>query len=104
VAELLARHGRTVCESLRMLMPPVADRNESLFHRYHADVIEAWDGPAAVAFADGDFVGAALDRNGLRPCRLHDRRSPDCGRLRGRHRRSSTPSASCAADGSGPVK
>ncbi|MGA8841249.1 MAG: glutamate synthase central domain-containing protein, partial [Candidatus Aquilonibacter sp.] len=69
VAELLARHGRTVCESLRMLMPPVADRNESLFHRYHADVIEAWDGPAAVAFADGDFVGAALDRNGLRPCR-----------------------------------
>jgi len=69
VAELLARHGRTVCESLRMLMPPVADRNESLFHRYHADVIEAWDGPAAVAFADGRFVGAALDRNGLRPCR-----------------------------------
>jgi glutamate synthase (ferredoxin) len=69
VAELLARHGRTVCESLRMLMPPVADRNESLFHRYHADVVEAWDGPAAVAFADGDFVGAALDRNGLRPCR-----------------------------------
>ena len=70
VAELLARHGRTVCESLRMLMPPVAERNESLFHRYHADVVEAWDGPAAVAFADGDFVGAALDRNGLRPCRF----------------------------------
>jgi glutamate synthase (ferredoxin) len=69
VAELLARHGRTVCESLRVLMPPVADRNESLFHRYHADVVEAWDGPAAVAFADGHFVGASLDRNGLRPCR-----------------------------------
>jgi len=70
VAELLARHGRTVCESLRMLMPPVAERNESLFHRYHADVVEAWDGPAAVAFADGHFVGASLDRNGLRPCRF----------------------------------
>ena len=69
VAELLARHGRTVCEALRMLMPPVADSDESLFHRYHADVVEAWDGPAAVAFADGNFVGAALDRNGLRPCR-----------------------------------
>jgi glutamate synthase (ferredoxin) len=69
ITELLARHNRTVCEALRMLMPPVADRDESLFHRYHADVVEAWDGPAAVAFADGDFVGAALDRNGLRPCR-----------------------------------
>ncbi len=69
VTELLARHGRTVCESLRMLMPPVAEAHESLFHRYHADVVEAWDGPAAVAFADGNFVGAALDRNGLRPCR-----------------------------------
>ena len=68
VTELLARHGRTVCESLRMLMPPV-EPNESLFHRYHADVVEAWDGPAAVAFADGRYVGAALDRNGLRPCR-----------------------------------
>ena len=69
VAELLARHERTVCESLRMLMPPVAGANESLFHRYHADVVEPWDGPAAVAFADGRYVGAALDRNGLRPCR-----------------------------------
>ncbi|HUA08467.1 MAG TPA: glutamate synthase large subunit [Candidatus Acidoferrales bacterium] len=69
VTELLARHGRTICESLRILMPPVADRHESLFHRYHADVVEAWDGPAAVAFADGRYVGASLDRNGLRPCR-----------------------------------
>ena len=69
ITELLARHDRTVCESLRMLMPPVADARESRFHRYHADVIEPWDGPAAVAFADGRYVGAALDRNGLRPCR-----------------------------------
>jgi glutamate synthase (ferredoxin) len=69
IAELLSRNGRTVCESMRMLMPPVAASNESLFHRYHADVVEAWDGPAAVAFADGRYVGAALDRNGLRPCR-----------------------------------
>src|SRR5438045_4789888 len=32
-------------------------------------MLEAWDGPAALAFSDGRFVGAALDRNGLRPCR-----------------------------------
>jgi glutamate synthase (ferredoxin) len=70
MTELLARNGRSICESIRMLMPPVAEPgSESLFHRYHADVVEAWDGPAAVAFADGRYVGAALDRNGLRPCR-----------------------------------
>jgi glutamate synthase (NADPH/NADH) large chain len=31
--------------------------------------MEPWDGPAAVAFTDGKFIGATLDRNGLRPAR-----------------------------------
>ena len=31
----------------------------------------AWDGPAAVAFTDGRYVGATLDRNGLRPARYY---------------------------------
>src|SRR5260370_20652473 len=31
--------------------------------------MEAWDGPAAVAFTDGRQIGATLDRNGLRPAR-----------------------------------
>src|SRR4030081_4048152 len=30
---------------------------------------EPWDGPAALIFSDGQFVGAKLDRNGLRPMR-----------------------------------
>src|SRR6267143_2681200 len=30
---------------------------------------EPWDGPAALVFSDGQFVGAKLDRNGLRPLR-----------------------------------
>jgi glutamate synthase (ferredoxin) len=30
---------------------------------------EAWDGPALLVFSDGVSVGAALDRNGLRPAR-----------------------------------
>src|SRR5216684_3901924 len=30
---------------------------------------EPWDGPAALVFSDGQFVGAKLDRNGLRPMR-----------------------------------
>lgn len=67
--ELLAQNGRTLAESVRMLLPPAAVDRPSPFLQYHADVAEPWDGPAALAFADGKIVGAALDRNGLRPCR-----------------------------------
>jgi glutamate synthase domain-containing protein 2/glutamate synthase domain-containing protein 1/glutamate synthase domain-containing protein 3 len=69
ISELLARNGRSVAEAVRMLLPPAGRQHESAFLRYHADCIEPWDGPAALAFADGHLVGVALDRNGLRPCR-----------------------------------
>jgi glutamate synthase domain-containing protein 2/glutamate synthase domain-containing protein 1/glutamate synthase domain-containing protein 3 len=69
VVELLARNGRSVAEAVRMLLPPAGRQKESAFLRYHADCVEPWDGPAALAFADGHLVGVALDRNGLRPCR-----------------------------------
>jgi len=69
--ELLSQNGRTVAESVRMLLPPaVSGRPSSLFLRYHMDCAEPWDGPAAIAFSDGRYVGAALDRNGLRPSRF----------------------------------
>ena len=45
------------------------------FYDYHAGVLEAWDGPALVAFADGRHLGACLDRNGLRPARYARTRS-----------------------------
>jgi glutamate synthase (NADPH/NADH) large chain len=74
--ELLARTGRDVVHGLSMLIVPAwEERAASLppevvaFHRYHASLMEPWDGPAALVFADGPYVGAALDRNGLRPCR-----------------------------------
>ena len=70
VVELLARNGRSVAEAVRMLLPPAGRQRESAFLRYHADCVEPWDGPAALAFADGHLVGVALDRNGLRPCRF----------------------------------
>jgi glutamate synthase (ferredoxin) len=70
VVELLARNGRSVAEAVRMLLPPAGRQKESAFLRYHADCVEPWDGPAALAFADGHLVGVALDRNGLRPCRF----------------------------------
>ena len=45
------------------------DPDKKAFYEYHASLMEPWDGPAAVAFTDGRFVGATLDRNGLRPAR-----------------------------------
>ena len=32
-------------------------------------IIEPWDGPASIPFTDGKYIGALLDRNGLRPSR-----------------------------------
>jgi glutamate synthase (ferredoxin) len=69
VAELLANYDRNLAEAMRMLVPPAPLGNETLFHRYHADCMEPWDGPSALAFSDGHLLGAALDRNGLRPFR-----------------------------------
>jgi glutamate synthase (NADPH/NADH) large chain len=69
--ELLSQNGRTLAESIRMLLPPATDgHHASSFLRYHTDCAEPWDGPAAIAFSDGQVVGAVLDRNGLRPCRF----------------------------------
>jgi glutamate synthase domain-containing protein 2/glutamate synthase domain-containing protein 1/glutamate synthase domain-containing protein 3 len=67
--ELLARNGRSVSQAVRMLVPPAKLEKVSEFMHYHADCVEPWDGPAALTFGDGHLVGAALDRNGLRPCR-----------------------------------
>ena len=68
--ELISMNGRTLAEAVRMLLPPAAEGHQSsMFLRYHSACAEPWDGPAAIAFTDGTIVGAALDRNGLRPCR-----------------------------------
>ena len=73
--ELLALGGRDVHHALLMLMPQAWGAKYPMgpdlrgFFEYHAGIMEPWDGPAAVAFTDGRLVGAALDRNGLRPVR-----------------------------------
>jgi glutamate synthase (ferredoxin) len=75
VLELLVRGGRDVRHALAMLVPEAWEGNVELdaevcdFYRYHAGLCEPWDGPAALVFTDGRTVGAALDRNGLRPLR-----------------------------------
>ena len=74
--ELLARGGRDVRHAASMLIPAAwrdvagMDADVCAFLRYHACLIEPWDGPAGVVFTDGERVAAALDRNGLRPLRV----------------------------------
>jgi hypothetical protein len=41
------------------------------FYKFHSAIMEPWDGPALVSFTDGRFIGATLDRNGLRPGRFY---------------------------------
>ncbi|MFT6037792.1 MAG: glutamate synthase (NADPH/NADH) large chain, partial [Candidatus Azotimanducaceae bacterium] len=41
------------------------------FYEYHSALLEPWDGPASIVFTDGDYIGAVLDRNGLRPSRYY---------------------------------
>jgi len=72
--ELLVRGGRDIRHSLAMLVPAAwegfdVDAAVRDFYRYHASLMEPWDGPAGLIFTDGVRVGAALDRNGLRPLR-----------------------------------
>jgi len=75
VLELLIMSGRDLLQSMMMLIPdawqamPEIDPAIKAFYQYHAMLTESWDGPAALAFTDGTVVGAALDRNGLRPAR-----------------------------------
>ena len=41
------------------------------FYRFNSAIMEPWDGPALVSFTDGRYIGATLDRNGLRPGRYY---------------------------------
>ncbi len=73
--ELLAFSDRDLLQCMQMLVPPAWEHDPELdaaqraWCEYHAGLIEPWDGPAALVFSDGRMVGAALDRNGLRPAR-----------------------------------
>jgi glutamate synthase domain-containing protein 2/glutamate synthase domain-containing protein 1/glutamate synthase domain-containing protein 3 len=75
VLELLVLSGRDPLHALMLLVPeshegsPDMDPAIRAFYEYAACLMEPWDGPAAIAFSDGQLVGAALDRNGLRPAR-----------------------------------
>jgi glutamate synthase (NADPH/NADH) large chain len=75
VLELLHLGGRSLPHAVLMMIPEAWERHETMdpakraFYRFHASLMEPWDGPASIAFTDGTVIGAVLDRNGLRPSR-----------------------------------
>ncbi|MFC3740322.1 glutamate synthase large subunit [Paractinoplanes deccanensis] len=75
VLELLHLSGRSLPHAMLMMIPeawendPGMEPKRRAFYRFHASLMEPWDGPASVAFTDGTIIGAVLDRNGLRPGR-----------------------------------
>ncbi|QDU31996.1 Ferredoxin-dependent glutamate synthase 1 [Poriferisphaera corsica] len=77
VLELLILSGRSLPEAVMMMIPEAWENHESMspskraFYEFHANLMEAWDGPASVVFTDGTYIGATLDRNGLRPSRYY---------------------------------
>ena len=77
VLELLIHTGRSLPEAIMMMIPEAWQNQKTItpqkhaFYEYHSMIQEPWDGPASVSFTDGKFVGAVLDRNGLRPSRYY---------------------------------
>ncbi|MEN3273072.1 MAG: glutamate synthase large chain, partial [Actinomycetota bacterium] len=74
--ELLHLGGRSLPHAVLMMIPEPWENHDTMpatkraFYRYHASLMEPWDGPASIAFTDGSVIGAVLDRNGLRPSRF----------------------------------
>lgn len=76
--EFLNSIGKCFGQQAVMTMVPEAWHNDKTmsqekrdFYRWSACVMEPWDGPALISFTDGRYIGAVLDRNGLRPSRFY---------------------------------
>ena len=73
--EVHLRRDYSIAAAMLRLVPPAWDSDPDLspglklFLQTQAREQEPWDGPAALVFSDGRYVGAKLDRNGLRPLR-----------------------------------
>jgi glutamate synthase domain-containing protein 2/glutamate synthase domain-containing protein 1/glutamate synthase domain-containing protein 3 len=73
--ELRLLEGLSSEEAMLAMVPPAFEKDPLLSRDVRSALTalsqksEPWDGPAALVFSDGQFVGAKLDRNGLRPLR-----------------------------------
>ena len=70
-------NGRTLQEAVMMMVPEAWQKHDTMdeekraFYEYFSCMMEPWDGPASIVFTDGHYIGATLDRNGLRPSRYY---------------------------------
>ena len=77
VLEFLLMTGRSLQESVMMMVPEAwqnhatMPENKRNFYEFNSTMMEPWDGPASIVFTDGKYIGAVLDRNGLRPSRYY---------------------------------
>ncbi len=77
VFELLNMSGHSAPLSKLMLIPDAWSKKSKILPRDHLQLfnflnstMEPWDGPAAIAATDNEWVIVATDRNGLRPLRF----------------------------------
>jgi len=77
VLEFMVMSGRSLQEAIMLMVPEAwqsdnnMDDSKKDFYRYNSALMEPWDGPASIVFTDGHYIGATLDRNGLRPSRYY---------------------------------
>lgn len=77
VLEFLLMNGRSLQEAVMMMVPEAWQKHDTMteekraFYEFQSCVMEPWDGPASISFTDGHYIGAVLDRNGLRPSRYY---------------------------------
>ena len=77
VLEFLLMSGRSLPEAVMLMVPEAWQSDANMeqakkdFYRFNSTMMEPWDGPASIAFTDGNCIGAVLDRNGLRPSRYY---------------------------------
>ena len=75
--EFLLMNGRSLQEAVMMMVPEAWQKHDTMpenkraFYEYQSCMMEPWDGPASISFTDGKYIGAVLDRNGLRPSRYY---------------------------------
>ena len=77
VLEFMLMGGIDLQEAILTMIPEAWQAHASMpkekrdFYEFLSTLMEPWDGPASIAFTDGDYIGAVLDRNGLRPSRYY---------------------------------
>ncbi|XP_045471677.1 glutamate synthase [NADH], amyloplastic isoform X2 [Harmonia axyridis] len=78
VLEFLVHAGnRSLPEAVMTMVPeawqndPTMSEEKKNYYHWASCIMEPWDGPALISFTDGRYIGAILDRNGLRPSRFY---------------------------------